>query len=97
MEFKELDPILHSQLRLAVISLLIGLKEAEFTFIKEKTNSTAGNLSVQINKLKEADYIEVTKQFKDNYPQTVCRITAKGIDAFEKYVQALQSYMKITK
>ncbi len=94
MEFKELDPILHSQLRLAVISLLIGLKEAEFTFIREKTNSTAGNLSVQINKLKEADYIEVTKQFKDNYPQTLCRITPKGINAFEQYVQALQSYMK---
>lgn len=94
MEFKELDPILHSQLRLAVISLLIGLKEAEFTFIKEKTNATAGNLSVQINKLKEAEYIQVTKQFKDNYPQTLCRITSKGIDAFEKYVLALQSYMK---
>lgn len=94
MEFKELDPILHSQLRLAVISLLIGLREAEFTFIREKTNATAGNLSVQINKLKEAEYIEVTKQFKDNYPQTLCRITAKGIDAFEKYVLALQSYMK---
>jgi len=94
MEFKELDPILHSQLRLAVVSLLIGLKEAEFTFIREKTNSTAGNLSVQINKLKEADYIEVTKQFKDNYPQTLCKITPKGIDAFEQYVQALQSYMR---
>lgn len=94
MEFKELDPILHSQLRLAVVSLLIGLKEAEFTFIREKTNSTAGNLSVQINKLKDADYIEVTKQFKDNYPQTICRITPKGIHAFEQYVQALQSYMK---
>lgn len=94
MEFKELDPILHSQLRLAVISLLIGLKEAEFTFIREKTNSTAGNLSVQINKLKEAGYIEVTKQFKDNYPQTLCRITPMGIDAFEQYVLALQSYMK---
>ena len=94
MEFKELDPILHSQLRLAVISLLIGLKEAEFTFIREKTNSTSGNLSVQINKLKEADYIEVTKQFKDNYPQTLCKITPKGINAFELYVQALQSYMK---
>ena len=94
MEFKDLDPILHSQLRLAVISLLIGLKEAEFTFIREKTNATAGNLSVQINKLKDADYIEVTKQFKDNYPQTLCRITPKGIDAFEQYVQALQSYMK---
>ncbi len=94
MEFKELDPILHSQLRLAVMSLLISIKEAEFTFIREKTNSTAGNLSVQINKLKEVDYIQVTKQFKDNYPQTLCRITPTGINAFEQYVQALQSYMK---
>lgn len=91
--FKELDPILHSQLRLAVMSLLISVKEAEFTFLKEKTNSTAGNLSVQINKLKDAEYIEVTKQFKDNYPQTICRITKKGVDAFETYVKALQSYM----
>jgi DNA-binding MarR family transcriptional regulator len=91
--FKDLDPILHSQLRLAVISLLISAKEAEFTFLKEKTNATAGNLSVQINKLKDAGYINVTKQFKDNYPQTVCKITAKGIDAFEEYINALKSYM----
>jgi len=91
--FKELDPILHSQLRLAVISLLISVKEAEFTFLKEKTNSTAGNLSVQINKLKEVGYIDVTKQFSNNYPQTICKITPKGIDAFEVYVKALQSYM----
>ena len=94
MEFKELDPILHSQLRLAVMSLLISVKEAEFTFVKEKTNSTAGNLSVQLIKLKEAGYIEITKQFKNNYPQTLCKITAKGIEAFEQYVAALQSYMK---
>lgn len=94
MEFKELDPILHSQLRLAVISLLISVKEAEFTFIREKTNATAGNLSVQLNKLKDAGYIDVTKQFKDNYPLTICRISKKGIDAFEDYVKALQSYMK---
>jgi len=93
MEFKELDPILHAPLRLAVISLLLSVKEAEFTFIKEKTNSTAGNLSVQITKLKDAGYIEVTKQFKDNYPLTICKITAKGVDAFENYVKALQSYM----
>ena len=93
MEFKELDPVLHSQLRLAVISLLISVREAEFTFLKEKTNSTAGNLSVQINKLKDAGYIEVTKQFNNNYPQTICKITKKGIDAFENYVKALQSYM----
>lgn len=94
MEFKELDPILHSQLRLAVMSLLISVKEAEFIFIKEKTNSSAGNLSVQLIKLKEAGYIEITKQFKNNYPQTLCKITAKGIAAFEQYVAALQSYMK---
>ena len=91
--FKELDPILHSQLRLAVVSLLISVKEAEFTFLKEKTNSTAGNLSVQINKLKDAGYIDVTKQFSNNYPQTICKVTPRGIDAFEEYVKALQSYM----
>ena len=91
--FKELDPILHSQLRLAVMSLLISVKEAEFTFLKEKTNATAGNLSVQINKLKDVGYIDVTKQFKDNYPLTICRVTKKGIEAFEVYVKALQSYM----
>lgn len=95
--FKELDPILHSQLRLAVVSLLIGVKEAEFTFIREKTNATAGNLSVQVQKLKEAGYIEVNKQFKDNYPQTTCKITSKGIEAFEAYVQALQQYLKVGK
>lgn len=92
--FKDLDPILHSQLRLAVMSLLIGVKEAEFTYIKEKTGATAGNLSVQVQKLKDAGYIEVTKQFKDNYPQTLCRVTSAGIKAFEVYVQALQEYIK---
>ncbi|MEJ7737674.1 MAG: transcriptional regulator [Chitinophagaceae bacterium] len=91
--FKELDPILHSQLRLAIISLLISVKEAEFTFLKEKTNSTAGNLSVQINKLKEVGYIDVVKQFKDNYPLTTCKITPKGVDAFDEYVRNLQSYL----
>lgn len=91
--FKDLDPILHSQLRLAVMSLLISVKEAEFTFIREKTNATAGNLSVQIQKLKDAGYIDVTKQFKDNYPLTVCKITKQGISAFEDYVTSLQSYL----
>ena len=95
MEFKDLDPILHSQLRLAIISLLISVKEAEFNFLKEKTNATAGNLSVQINKLKEAGYIEGSKQVNNNYPQTICKINAKGVAAFENYVKALQSYMKL--
>lgn len=75
------------------MSLLISVKEAEFTFIREKTNSTAGNLSVQIQKLKDAGYIDVTKQFKDNYPLTICKITKQGIKAFEEYVSNLQSYI----
>lgn len=93
--FKNLDPILHSQLRLAVMSVLISLKEADFTFLKEKTNATPGNLSVQINKLKEAGYIDIKKQFLNNYPQTNCRITSQGITAFENYVNALKSYMNL--
>ena len=91
--FKDLDPLLHSQLRLAVISLLVSVKEAEFTFLREKTNSSAGNLSVQIQKLKEADYITVEKKFRDNYPLTICRITKKGIAAFEQYVDSLKEYI----
>jgi DNA-binding MarR family transcriptional regulator len=97
MDFKELDPVLHSQLRLAIMSVLISVKEAEFTFLKEKTNATAGNLSVQINKLKEVEYIEVVKQFKDNYPQTICKITPKGVAAFENYVKSIQSYLNAGK
>jgi len=96
-DFKDLDPILHSQLRLAVVSLLVSVKEAEFTFLKEKTNATAGNLSVQLQKLKEVGYIEITKQFKDNYPQTMCRITKKGIKSFEDYVRNLREYLDVGK
>ena len=95
--FKDLNPILHSQLRLAVVSLLISVKEAEFTYLREKTDATAGNLSVQINKLKEAGYIDVSKSFKDNYPQTICKITPEGVKAFEEYVRDLQSYLNIKK
>jgi DNA-binding MarR family transcriptional regulator len=82
--FKDLDPLLHSQLRLAVMSLLVSVEEAEFTYIKEKTGATAGNLSVQIDKLKQAGYIEVNKSFKNNYPLTVCKVTKKGMAAFEQ-------------
>ena len=93
-EFKELDPLLHSQLRLAVISLLVSVKEAEFTFLKEKTNATAGNLSVQLDKLSEAGYITIEKSFRGKKPLTRCRITRKGIKAFEDYVAALKGYIK---
>jgi DNA-binding transcriptional ArsR family regulator len=95
MQFKQLDPILHSQLRLAVMSILINIKEAEFTFLREKTNATSGNLSVQISKLKEAGYVEIIKQFNNNYPQTLCKITQVGIEAFENYAKALQTYVNL--
>ena len=75
------------------MSLLISVKEAEFTFLKDKTNATAGNLSVQIQKLKDAGYIDVVKQFKDNYPQTICKITSAGVKAFDLYVKNLQTYL----
>lgn len=93
--FKELDPILHAQLRLAIMSILMNVAEAEFTYIKEKTGATAGNLSVQIDKLKQAEYLTVTKSFKNNYPLTVCKITPKGRAAFERYVKDLKSYLKV--
>jgi DNA-binding MarR family transcriptional regulator len=92
--FKDLDPLLHSQLRLAVISLLISVEKAEFTFIREKTNSTAGNLSVQIDKLSEAGYISVEKTFKGKKPLTTCKITRKGLKAFEEYVANLKQYIQ---
>ncbi len=91
--FKELDPVLHSQLRLAVVSLLMGVESAEFTFIREQTGATSGNLSVQITKLKEEGYIEVTKSFSNNYPQTLCRITPDGRRKFIEYVNALKDYL----
>lgn len=89
----ELDPLLHSQLRLAVISLLSNFVEADFVYLKEKTQATAGNLSVQIEKLGAAGYIHVEKTFAGKKPRTVCCLTSKGKQAFEAYVQALQSYI----
>jgi DNA-binding transcriptional ArsR family regulator len=91
--FKELDPILHSQLRLAIISLLAGSIVAEFTFLQEQTGATAGNLSIQITKLKEAGYIEVIKKFRNNYPLTLCNITPLGQKMFAEYVKALKDYL----
>ena len=92
--FKPLDPLLHSELRLAVMSLLVSVEEADFVYLREQTGATAGNLSVQITKLKEAGYINVNKSFKDNYPNTACSITPAGIGAFEKYVEAIKGYLK---
>jgi len=91
--FKDLDPLLHSQLRLAVISLLLSVEEADFVFIKEKTGATSGNLSVQIDKLSEAGYIEVRKFIDGKKPRTVCKITQVGVKAFDAYVKVLQEYI----
>jgi DNA-binding MarR family transcriptional regulator len=91
--FKDLDPMLHSQLRLAVVSLLAGAEMAEFTYIREQTGATAGNLSIQITKLKEAGYIEVTKRFSNNYPQTLCTLTPLGRQKFLEYVSDLKEYL----
>ncbi|MBP1640094.1 MAG: transcriptional regulator [Bacteroidetes bacterium] len=91
--FKELNPILHSELRLGVMSILISVESADFTYIRKQTGTTAGNLSVQIEKLKEAGYIDVTKSFKGKMPCTTCKITQQGIEAFQQYIDALQSYL----
>lgn len=93
--FKPLDPILHSELRLAVMSLLVGVDEADFVYIKEQTGATAGNLSVQIDKLSSAGYIEVEKKFVGKRPCTTCRITQQGVKAFEDYVESLKDYLKL--
>jgi DNA-binding transcriptional ArsR family regulator len=76
------------------MSMLIHVKTAEFSFLLENIHTTKGNLSFQLTKLKDADYIDIHKSFRGNYPLTTCRITEKGIDAFEKYVNALDEYFK---
>ncbi|MCF0166407.1 MAG: transcriptional regulator [Bacteroidales bacterium] len=92
---KELNPLLHSQLRLAVMSILMGVEEADFVYLKEKTESTAGNLSVQIDKLTQAGYIEVERGFSGKRTRTTCRITSTGKEAFEEYITALKTYIKL--
>lgn len=95
--FKELNPLLHSELRLAVMSILISVENADFVYLREQTGATAGNLSVQIDKLQKAGYITVVKEFKGRMPCTTCTITDNGISAFEEYVEALKSYISATR
>jgi DNA-binding MarR family transcriptional regulator len=93
MPFTPLDPILHSQLRLAIVSLLMGVEYAEFSYIKEETEATQGNLSAQLKKLAEAEYVKIEKTFKNNYPNTTVKLTAKGKKAFENYVRDISGYL----
>ena len=92
--FPKLDPILHSELRLAVMSVLSDVESADFTYLKTQTEATSGNLSVQIDKLSVAGYITVEKGFKGRMPCTTCKITEKGLEAFRQYVEALRTYLK---
>lgn len=92
--FKNLDPVLHSQVRLAIMSILISVHSAEFSFLLENIQTTKGNLSFQLSKLKEAGYVDIQKSFKGNYPLTTCQITEKGIDAYENYFNSISSYFK---
>lgn len=92
---KELDPLLHSQLRLAVMSILMNVAEADFVYLKEKTNSTAGNLSVQIDKLSSAGYITAEKGFVGKKTRTACRVTDKGRKAFGQYVEDIKTLLNL--
>lgn len=91
----QLDPLLHSELRLAIVSLLMGVESADFTWLREQTGATAGNMSVQIDKLAKAGYIAVEKGFRGKIPRTLCRITLQGTDAMATYVENLKSYLKL--
>ena len=92
---KELDPLLHSQLRLAAMSILMNIEEADFVYLRTKTESTAGNLSIQLDKLSNAGYITVTKGYEGKRPRTTCRVTPAGRRAFESYVDALKQYLNL--
>ncbi len=94
-EFKPLDPLLHSELRLAIMSILVSADYADFNYIKEQTKATSGNISVQLDKLSKAEYIKISKGFKGKMPQTTCIITEKGREAMENYVEALKTYFNI--
>ena len=93
MTMRELDPLLHSQLRLAIISLLLSVEEADFNYLKEKTEATSGNLSIQLDKLSNAGYIEIRKEIVGKKPRTYCRLTQKGRDALDVYVASLREYL----
>ncbi len=92
---KPLDPLLHSELRLAIMSILIGVEDADFVYIRTRTGATAGNLSVQIDKLNKAGYITIEKGFNGKMPRTTCKITDLGRKAFSDYVEAIRGYLNI--
>ena len=91
--FNDLNPILHSQLRLSIISFLVTNGKSNFNELKEITNATSGNISVQLKKLEKVKYVRIKKGFLNNYQHTSIEITKTGIDAFEEYVKNLKGYI----
>jgi len=96
-KFAQLDPVIHSRIRLAVLSILISVKEASFSYLKEKIGTTDGNLSASLSKLEEARYISIKKAFKGKKPLTTCSVTEKGRNAFSAYLKALETYISFKK
>lgn len=92
---KELNPLIHSQLRLAIMTLLVSVEEADFSYLKKKTNATSGNISVQLDKLSSAGYIKITKEFVGKKTRTTCRLTEEGKQAMEEYIENLKSYLNL--
>lgn len=92
-KYEPLDPVIHSQVRLAVMSILISVKQADFNFLKKAIETTDGNLSTHLSKLEEAGYISVKKTFRGKKPLTTCSLTEKGRTAFAKYLRALEGYL----
>jgi len=93
--YKNLNPLLHNPLRLAIISFLVSRECSDFNELKKITGATAGNISVQLKKLEQAGYIHIQKGYKNNYPHTAVTLTQKGLNAFENYVDAIKSYLNL--
>ena len=89
---KNLNKIFLNQIRLEVMSMLLTVDNCNFSFLKEKTNASQGNLSIQLKKLKGAGYIKIEKTFQNNYPKTKCRITSRGKKSFEQFFNTLKTY-----
>jgi DNA-binding PadR family transcriptional regulator len=92
-ELPDLNPVVHGKLRLALLTLLTGVEEAEFTWLREKTGATDGNLGAQLLKLEEAGYVTVEKKFVQRKPQSLYRMTDAGRAALTEYVQALRQLL----
>ncbi len=93
-DYQQIDDVIHSRIRTAIMAVLVSVEEAEFKYLKEKINATDGNLSVHIKKLEDAGYLSVKKRFVNRKPVSKYRITLNGRKAFENYIKKLESIIK---